>query len=131
MPTAPWVQLTLNFGSILASISAHAVDDRLDDEYIEQMEQMATIKDNSNLDLREQDLLLENQIEDWENEEDNEEEEESYDAYSISQVNKPWDYFRPEGETDEDELDDEEDQNMIKIDSVKGKSIMTSLAWIV
>lgn len=107
--------------AVLASFSAHAVDDNwLDEEYIEQMKLM---NEESNIDLEEQDLLLEKQIEEWENEEVDEEEDRFNTNFS-SHTNEPWDYYRPDGEIieEDDELEDDEDQqNTIKIDLEKGK----------
>jgi hypothetical protein len=109
--------------AVLASFSAHMVDDNwLDEEYIEEMRMMEEAA-SMEMDLEEQDLLLDKQIEEWENDEDSDDitSDDFVDKLS-GRSNEPWDYYRPDGVTlDEDEeLDDDEDQNTIKIDLVKG-----------
>ena len=115
--------------AVLASFSAHMVDDNwLDEEYIERMKMM---EEESEMDREEQDLLLQRQIEEWENEEeeedDDDEEEDDDELFNVeldSRSNEPWDYYRPDGATSEDdnELEEDEDQGKIKIDLEKGKN---------
>ena len=105
--------------ALLASFSAHTVDDNwLDEEYIEHMK-LTQKEDLGELDLYEQDLLLDKQIKEWEKEDLDNSNGSDHDYGDP----EPWDYYRPDGKVDQDEINDDEDQNSIKIDLIKGTHI--------
>ncbi len=109
--------------AVLASFSAFAVSGNwLDEEYIEQMRMK-----EEDIDFEDQDELLNKQIEDWENEGSESEHDSSDDegfelGFRGRTSNEPWDYYRPDGQITEDDIEDEEDQNYIKIDLEKGRN---------
>ena len=117
--------------AVLASFSAHMVDDNwLDEEYIEQMR----LLEEEEKFFEEQDLMLGRQLDEWENEDydddaqngegDEQDEQDDLARFDYgSRTNEPWDYYRPDGvgvDDDEDELEDAENMHKIKIDLEKG-----------